>query len=352
MFAVIIAGGRGTRFWPASRKNHPKQLLNIIGDNSMLQMTVDRLRKMKNVEDVFIITGKHLEDKIKKTISGVDPKNIIIEPSAKNTAPAIGLAALHIKQKRADAVMGIFPADHLIVGAQKFSKSVRSAIQIATKKEALVTIGIQPHYPATGYGYIQFNKKSTDSHLNAFPVKTFAEKPHIKLAARFLKSGDFLWNGGMFVWNVESFFSEINFHMPELSAQLMKIEKRIIEKKDFSRLWSRIDSESIDYGLLEKTKNIYVVKAEFDWNDLGSWNSIFEFSSKNKENNVIRGQGVVIDGKNNFIESQNQFTAIIGQNDLVVVSTDDATLVVSRSRVEEVKRVINFLEDSKNKKLL
>jgi len=352
MYAVIIAGGRGTRFWPASRKDHPKQLLNIIGDNSMLQMTVDRLRKMKNIEDVFIITGKHLESKIKKTISGVDPKNIIIEPSAKNTAPAICLAALHIKQKRADAVMGVFPADHLIVGAQKFSKSVRSAIQIATKKEALVTIGIKPHYPATGYGYIQYNKKSTDSHLNAFPVKTFAEKPHKKLATRFLKSGDFLWNGGMFVWKIDSFLDEINSHMPELNTQLIKIEKRIQDKKNYSRLWSRIEPESIDYGLLEKTKNIYVIKAEFDWNDLGSWNSIFEFSSKNKENNVIRGKGVVIDGKNNFIESQDQFTAVIGQDDLVVVSTNDATLVVPRSRVEEVKRVIEFLEGSNNKKLL
>ena len=352
MFAVIIAGGRGTRFWPASRKDHPKQLLNIIGENSMLQMTVDRLRKMKNIEDVYIITGKHLESKIKKTISGVKPKNIIVEPSAKNTAPAIGLAALHIKQKRADAVMGVFPADHLIVGAQKFSKSVRSAIQIATKKKALVTVGIQPHYPATGYGYIQYNKKSSDSHLNAFTVKTFAEKPHKKLAARFLKSGDFLWNGGMFVWNVESFFREISIHMPELNTQLLKIEKRVMDNKDFSRLWTRIDPDSIDYGLLEKTKNIYVVKAEFDWNDLGSWNSIFDLSPKNKENNAIRGQGVVIDGSNNFIESKNQFTAIVGQSDLVVVSTDDATLVVERSRVEEVKRVIEFLEDSKNKKLL
>ena len=300
MYAVIIAGGRGTRFWPASRKDQPKQLLNIIGENSMLQMTVDRLRKTKNVEDIFIITGKHLEAKIKKTISGVDLKNIITEPSAKNTAPAIGLAALYIKQKRSDAVMGVFPADHLIVGAQKFSKSVRSAIQIATKKQTLVTIGIKPNYPATGYGYIQFDKKSSDGHLNAFPVKTFAEKPHEKLAARFLKSGDFLWNGGMFIWKIDSFFNEIASHMPELDSQLGKIEKRIIDKKDFSRLWSRIESESIDYGLLEKSKNIHVVKAEFDWNDLGSWNSVFEFAPKNKDNNAIRGQGVVIDGKNNI----------------------------------------------------
>ena len=152
MYAVIIAGGRGTRFWPASRKNKPKQLLNIIGDHSMLQMTVDRLRKMKNVEDIFIITGEHLKDSIQSSISGIKTKNIIVEPKGKNTAPAIGLAALHVKQKRPDAVMGVFPADHLIVGAQKFAKTVRSGIQIASKNPTLITIGIDPHFPATGYG--------------------------------------------------------------------------------------------------------------------------------------------------------------------------------------------------------
>ena len=352
MFAVIIAGGRGTRFWPASRKNKPKQLLNIIGEHSMLQMTVDRLRKMKNVEDIFIITGKHLEKSIQSTVSGIDPKNIIIEPKAKNTAPAIGLAALHVKQKRSDGVMGVFPADHLIVGAQKFSKTVRSGIQIANNNSTLVTVGIDPYYPATGYGYIQYNSKSAFEHLNAFPVKTFAEKPHKKLAERFIKSGDFLWNGGMFIWNIETFFSELESHMPDLSTQLNKIEKRIFSNQDFSRLWNNVEPDSIDYGLLEKTKNIHVVKAEFEWSDLGSWNSLFEISPKTKENNVIRGQGVVMDGKNNIVESQKKFTAIIGQNNLVVINTDDATLVVSRDQVEEVKRIIQYLEQTKRNDLL
>tara|TARA_B100000405_G_scaffold288964_1_gene238041 strand:+ start:1507 stop:2565 length:1059 start_codon:yes stop_codon:yes gene_type:complete len=352
MYAVIIAGGRGTRFWPASRKNKPKQLLNIIGDHSMLQMTVDRLRKMKNVEDIFIITGEHLKDSIQSSISGIKTKNIIVEPKGKNTAPAIGLAALHVKQKRPDAVMGVFPADHLIVGAQKFAKTVRSGIQIASKNPTLITIGIDPHFPATGYGYIQYNSKSPYKHLNAFPVKTFAEKPHQKLAERFIKSGDFLWNGGMFIWSVETFFTELNTHMPELNKQLKKIEQRISSKKDFSRLWNNIEAQSIDYGLLEKTNNIHVVKAEFDWNDLGSWNSLFDVSPKTEENNVVRGHGLIIDGKNNLIESQNKFTAVIGQNDLVVVNTDDATLVIPKDRVEEVKAIIQYLEEIKRKDLL
>ena len=212
MYAVIMAGGRGTRFWPASRKENPKQLLNIVGSETMLQITVDRMKKLKSVEDIFIITGKDLAPKIKKTIKGIKSKNIIVEPSGKNTAPAIGLAALYIKKLKKDAIMGIFPADHLIVGAQKFARTIRSCIQLANKNDTLVTIGIKPTFPSTSYGYIQYDMKNAKNHLNGFHVKTFAEKPHEKLAKRFIKSGDFLWNGSsLFLekstnFEVEQFF--------------------------------------------------------------------------------------------------------------------------------------------------
>ena len=292
MYCVIMAGGRGTRFWPASRKNNPKQLLNIVGNSTMLQMTVDRFQKMKNVEDIFIVTNKDLAPKINKMISGVKKKNIIIEPSGKNTAPAIGLAALKIKSIREDAVMGVFPADHLVIGAQKFAKTVRSAIQISNKNNALVTIGIEPDFASTGYGYIQFDPLSPLDYLAGFKVKTFAEKPHKKLAKRFVSSGDFLWNGGMFVWKVSSFFSELKIHMTELNSHLEKIEKKVNANQDFSSLWQKIQPKSIDYGLMEKSDNIYVVKSEFDWNDLGSWDAVFEVSPKTKDQNVIRGEGL------------------------------------------------------------
>ena len=224
MYAVIMAGGRGTRFWPASRKENPKQLLNIVGSETMLQITVDRMKKLKSVEDIFIITGKDLAPKIKKTIKGIKSKNIIVEPSGKNTAPAIGLAALYIKKLKKDAIMGIFPADHLVVGAQKFARTIRSCIQLANKNDTLVTIGIKPTFPSTAYRYIQYDMKNAKNHLNGFHVKTFAEKPHEKLSKRFIKSGDFLWNGGMFIWKVESLFNRLALHMPDLDNQLLEIE--------------------------------------------------------------------------------------------------------------------------------
>jgi mannose-1-phosphate guanylyltransferase len=342
-----MAGGRGTRFWPASRKQNPKQLLNIVGNESMLQMTVDRLVKIKNVEDVFIVTGPDLAPKIEKTIKGINPKNIIIEPSGKDTAAAIGLAALHIKKVREDAVMSVFPADHLVVGVQAFAKTVRSAIQLANKNNFLVTIGVVPTFPATGYGYIQFDKNSPEDHLNCFKVKTFAEKPHKELAERFLESGDFLWNGGMFTWKVSSFFNKIKIYMPDLNDKLVKIEKKIANNQGFTELWNSIKPESIDYGLMEKSDDIYVVKAEFDWNDLGSWDTVFDVSTKSKEHNVIRGEGVVIEGKNNLIQSNGHFTAVIGVDNLVVVNTKDATLVVPREKVEDVKKLVKYIEKKK-----
>jgi mannose-1-phosphate guanylyltransferase len=347
-----MAGGRGTRFWPASRKQNPKQLLNIVGNESMLQMTVDRLVKIKNVEDVFIVTGPDLAPKIEKTIKGINPKNIIIEPSGKDTAAAIGLAALHIKKVREDAIMSVFPADHLVVGVQAFAKTVRSAIQLANKNNFLVTIGVVPTFPATGYGYIQFDKNSPEDHLNCFKVKTFAEKPHKELAERFLESGDFLWNGGMFTWKVSSFFNKIKIYMPDLNDKLVKIEKKIANNQGFTELWNSIKPESIDYGLMEKSDDIYVVKAEFDWNDLGSWDTVFDVSTKSKEHNVIRGEGVVIEGKNNLIQSNGHFTAVIGVDNLVVVNTKDATLVVPREKVEDVKKLVKYLEKKKLDSLL
>jgi len=352
MYCVIMAGGRGTRFWPASRKHNPKQLLNIVGNESMLQMTVDRLVKMKNVEDVFIVTGPDLAPKIEKTIKGINFENIIIEPSGKDTAAAIGLAALYIKKVREDAVMSVFPADHLVVGAQEFAKTVRSAIQLANKNNSLVTIGVVPTFPATGYGYIQFDKNSPEDHLNCFKVKTFAEKPHKELAERFLESGDFLWNGGMFVWKVSSFFNKIKKYMPDLNDKLVKIEKKIATNQGFAELWDSIKPESIDYGLMEKSDDIYVVKAEFNWNDLGSWDTVFDVSTKSKEHNVIRGEGVVIEGKNNLIQSNGHFTAVIGVDNLVVVNTKDATLVVPREKVEDVKKLVKYLEKKKMDDLL
>lgn len=352
MHCVIIAGGRGTRFWPVSRQKRPKQMLKIVGSEPMLQMTVDRLKKVKCVQDIYIIAGKDLVPIIENEIRGVKPENILSEPSGKNTAPCIALAALHIQSKHPDAVMGVFPADHLIVGHKKFEKALHTAKHLANKNGTLITIGIKPTFPATSFGYIQYDHKSPEDHLNAFRVKTFAEKPHLKLAERFLKSEDFLWNAGIFIWKISSFFAQLKDHMPELHDQACKIRDRLKHNQSFDSTWEEIIPESIDYGLLEKSEDIYVVRGEFNWSDLGSWNAIYDISPKLKGENVVRGEGIVLNGKNNFIESNGRFTAIVGIDNLVVVNTEDATLVIPRDRVEEVKGLVDYLEKQNRKDLL
>ena len=343
-----MAGGGGTRFWPYSRTNRPKQLLKIIGKETMLQMTVDRLKKLKSVEGIFIVTGKDLAPLIQKEIKGISKKNIIVEPSGKNTAPCIGLAALRIKQIDENGVMGIFPADHLIVGHRLFQKALFTGSRIAKQHDSLVTIGITPSYPSTGYGYIQHGTRRIKGFQNAYKVKTFAEKPHLNLATRFINSGDFLWNGGMFIWKVSALLNQIGIHMPELGDHLYQIQTLKKKKKSITGVWDQISPESIDYGLMEKSDHVHVIKAEFKWSDVGSWNSVFDLSPKNKDGNVIRGDATSIDGKNNFIESNGRFTAVVGVNDLVVINSEDATLVVPREKVEDVKLLVDFLS-SKNR---
>ena len=344
MKCVILAGGSGTRFWPYSRHHHPKQLLNIIGDTSMLQMTVDRLKKIKKVTDIYIITRKNLYDLIIQDIKGIKPDHVIVEPSGKNTAPAIGMMAAYLAIDNPDAVMGIFPADHLIVGHRKFEKAVSTASHLAKKGDNLVTIGIKPHYPSTAYGYIQYDEKSEEDHIDAYHVKTFAEKPHKKLAERFIASGDFVWNAGMFFWRAGTFMDSLKTFMPDLTDSLNKIAPKLHAGEQFDELWKIIDPESIDYGLLEKTDNIYVVTGDFKWNDIGSWSALYDVLNPRDDGNIVRGNGKVMNGKNNLIQSNGKFTAVLGLSDLVVVNTDDATLIVPRDKVEDVKDLVAFLK--------
>jgi len=350
MHCVILAGGSGTRFWPYSRKDNPKQLLNIVGDKTMLQITIDRLRKLKSTSEIYIITKQELYESILKSIKHIKAENIIIEPSAKNTAPAIALVAQKIFMNNKNAVMGVFPADHLIVGHNHFEKSLDSAFSLVKKEQILVTIGIKPSYPSTAYGYIQY--KPWTKNKNGYHVKTFAEKPHETLAKRFIKSGDFLWNAGIFVWGVKSLLLSLEKHMPDLHDAIKKIGLRIEKSDSFDDIWESILPESIDYGLMEKANNIFVIPAEFEWNDLGSWDALYDMFSKKENDNVIRGLGTVLKGKNNFIQSKDRFTAVIGIDDVVVVNTDDATLIVPRNKVEKVKDLVAWLDKKNHKELL
>ena len=346
MRCVILAGGSGTRFWPYSRSSRPKQLLNIIGEKSMLQMTVDRLKKIKKITHIYIITRKDLYDQIIEEVDGVDPKNVIVEPSGKNTAPAIGMMAALFQLNHKDEIMGVFPADHLIVGHKKFEKAINTADYIARKDSNLVTIGIKPTFASTAYGYIQYDENSEIDHFDSYHVKAFAEKPHGKLAKRFLSSGDFLWNAGMFFWRVDTFMDSLNKYLPELHDSLTKIAPKLSSGESFDGLWDLIEPESIDYGLLEKASNIYVVSGEFRWNDIGSWNALYDILNPSKGGNIVKGNGEVIKGKNNLIHSNGRLTAIVGADDLIVINTDDATLVVPNDKVEDVKELVEILKAS------
>ena len=352
MKSVILAGGSGTRFWPYSRYQRPKQLLNIIGEQSMLQMTVDRLTKINNISEIYIVTRKDLRETIINEISGVKSENIIAEPSSKNTAPAIGMIGALIGLEDPDSVMGIFPADHLIVGHEKFQQAINTAHHIAKKDENLVTIGIQPTYPSTAYGYIQMDEVSSEEHLGAYPVKTFAEKPHKDLAKRFISSGDFLWNAGIFFWKASSLLSGIERHMPELYEPLIEIANKIKQGESFDNIWQFIQPESIDYGLLEKSDNILVISAEFEWNDIGSWNALYDVLNSNGDGNIIRGKGKILNGKNNLIQSNGRFTALLGVDDIVVINTDDVTLVVPKDQVEKIKEMVEYLKNNEHEDLI
>ena len=351
MKCVILAGGSGTRFWPYSRHSNPKQLLNIVGEKPMLQMTIERLEKIKKITDIYIVTRQDLYDRIIKEIDGIDKNKVIVEPSGKNTAPAIGMMAAYFAMEDPNDIMGVFPADHLIVGHRKFEKAINTAYHLAKKGKNLVTIGIKPNRPSTGYGYIQYDEKSEQDHIDAYHVKTFAEKPHKKLAERFVASGDFLWNAGMFFWRVGTFMDSLEEHIPDLVESLNKIAPKIHSGESFDDLWDFIEPESIDYGLLEKATNIYVISGEFKWNDIGSWNALYHILNSDKNGNIVRGNGKVMNANNNLIHSSEKFTAIIGLDDVVVVNTDDATLVIHKDKVEDVKDLVEFLKSNDQKKL-
>jgi len=353
MYCVIMAGGSGTRFWPLSRRARPKQLLDIVGEKSMLQLTVDRLKRLKIVEDIFIVTGTELAEPILKSINGISAENIIIEPSGKNTAPCIGLAALRIGEFKEDAVMGVFPADHLIVGHQKFVRAINTSNRLAKKNQTVVTVGITPTFPSTAYGYIQHTKEGAAHYLDTYHLKAFAEKPHLRLAERFIESGDFLWNSGIFFWRVDVLMDLMKTHLPDLHSHLQQIKSLLNHKKDITAIWEGIVPQSIDYGIMEKVaSNAYVVRADFDWNDVGSWNAVCDILQKNKKGNVVRGNGLVLNGKENYIHSYDHFTAVLGLDNIVVVHTEDATLVVHKDQAEEVKSLVERIGKSNREDLL
>jgi len=348
IYAVIMAGGVGSRFWPRSKKALPKQLIKIFGDHTMIQATVNRIDDLIDRNRIYVITNELQAPEVKNQLKDIPEENIIVEPFGRNTAAAIGLASVIIKSKDPEAVTIVLPADHIIKEEEIFRNTLHNAAKFAYEKKALVTIGIHPTRPETGYGYIQIDDKKIQD--NIYKVLTFAEKPNYATALRFLESGDFLWNSGMFIWRADTILEEIRTYMPDLYEGLLEIEKHI-GKNDFHdvlvKTYGQMKKISIDYGIMEKSTKVYLTKGFFTWSDVGSWEEVYQLSEKDSNGNAVTGK-VYTDGViDSYIYSPDKFTAVIGVDNLIIINQDDTLLVCRRDKAQDVKNIVEYLKMNK-----
>jgi mannose-1-phosphate guanylyltransferase len=351
LYALIMAGGVGERFWPRSRQETPKQLLDLSNSgNVLLEDTVLRLESLIELENIYIVTNEKQVSNLKTFVKQVSDKQIIAEPMSRNTAACIGLTAGLIYRKDKNAEMLVLPADHMITDKQGFKKTVESA-QVAADLDKLVTIGIKPLRPETEYGYIEVGENIEN---NIFKVKSFKEKPNKEIAKEFCDAGNFLWNSGIFVWKVKVILDAIKEHMPELYEWLDKIINCEDENKLQSiieDMYSKIDSISIDYGIMEKSENAAVVQNLFDWDDLGMWTAMERIYLKD-ENSIIAGDVISVEAKNNIVYTDEGVVGIVGLDDIVVVREGNAVLVCKKDKAKDVKKIINELKQKNMKEYL
>ncbi|MFN3387276.1 MAG: mannose-1-phosphate guanylyltransferase [Candidatus Thermochlorobacter sp.] len=353
IYAIVMAGGVGSRLWPLSRKKMPKQFLDFFGDGTMIAKTVARLQGIVKPENILIITNKAGKTLAKKQLPHIPTRNIIVEPIGRNTAPCIALASAYIKKYDPEAIVCVLPADHLISDVKLFQQTLQAAFEIAAKTDALVTIGIKPDRPETGYGYIQANQEHTDLTtsikvrfgISAHKVKTFAEKPDLETAKGFLASGDFLWNSGVFVWHINSILKEFERCLPQLYLDMQAIVQAIgtrKERKTIENFYSWVHPISIDYGVMEKAQSVYVLEGDFGWSDAGSWDEIFRYLSHEH----IMDDSIVLNEAQNVlaIRPKGKSIAVVGIDDVFVIDTKDALLICKRGRSQEVKTVVDALK--------
>ena len=368
-YPVILAGGRGTRFWPLSRKRMAKQLLPLNSKKSMIQETVERLLPLANVKQFWVITNDDLRDPIVRQLKKLDKKKILAEPVGRNTAPAIGLAAFLLAKHDPGAVIGMFPSDHVIADEKRFRADIQRAAEIAAQGANIAVIGIKPTRAETGYGYIEVSSKGPKANAKSTPagalaVRRFTEKPNAQTAEQFVKAGNFFWNSGMFVWGARTLADALREHLPKTAPLLEEIaasyDTRKFEKT-FAKLYPQCENISVDYALLEPRSakgegksGIYCIPAGFGWNDLGSWTALYEHRNPaNDGANVIQGeQSYALNAQGNFVHSSGKFVAVVGVNDLVVVETDDALLITTRENSQDVGKVVRWLDEKKLRKLV
>lgn len=344
-FGVIMAGGGGTRFWPLSRQEHPKQLLNLSGKDIMVNETIERILSLTDRENIFIVTNSKQEEKMKEATGGlILSENILVEPTSRNTAACIGFAAQVIVKKYGDGVMCIFPSDHHIGNLPEFTRVIREAIKIAENENTLLTMGIAPTFPCTGYGYIRYEK---DDKKTAKHVIEFKEKPDEVTAKEYVSSGEYLWNAGMFVWKASTILKAMQQLLPEMYLGLSTIGDSIgtpVEQQIIRETYLQLPSISIDYGIMEKSSNVKVLEADFGWSDVGAWDNINDLYKKDEDNNIIVGNSINIDTKDSIIFSNKRLISTVGVDNLIIVETDDAIMVCNKNRAQDVKLIVDELK--------
>ena len=349
-YAVILAGGVGSRFWPFSRELEPKQFMKLIEEKSLLQATVERLKGVIAPANIFIVTNKVYFYEVKNQVAefGISDKNIILEPQGKNTAPAIGLCARLITQSDPDAVLVVLPADHYIKGLSKFRSTIKNAIVVA-KENLLVTIGIKPNAPSTGYGYIKTKSTKAGKGIKYFQVERFFEKPTLNKAKTYLRGKHYYWNSGIFIWKASVFLEEIRKYLPKLYANLQLIDST----KDIFKVWPGIDSISVDYGIMERSKRIVLITPNFYWTDLGSWDALSGLLPKDAKGHVANGDSINLNSKGLCVFNRgNRLICTIGAKDLIIADTPDALLVCDRAQTQKVKDLVELLKSSNRKERL
>lgn len=350
LHAVIMAGGVGERFWPLSRNTRPKQLLNIVGRGTMIEQTVARLKPVVDESRIWVVTTVEQAPAIRRFLPRAPASHILREPVGRNTAPCIALAAYALAREDPDATMVVLPADHIISPKREFQRTIRAAAKTAARLGSLITIGIKPTFPSTGYGYIKRGKEITETGGLAFyRVSRFVEKPDRKRAREFLKSGLYTWNSGMFIWSVQAIIGAIEKHLPELAGALSPLLKLSIRGRQafLARTYPPLRKVSIDYGIMEKYSDVLVTAASFNWDDVGSWEALEGYLNKDPDNNYARGELVGVDSDDCISFSTGPLVGLVGVSNLIVVATGDAVLVCPRERAQDVKKLVQKLKAKK-----
>lgn len=350
LYALILAGGKGTRLYPLSRTANPKQFLKIINNESFLRNTVDRIKPIVNRGNIYVVTNEEYYDKVAEELPEIDKSNIIVEPENKETATCIGLSAVKLMKKDSEALMIVLPSDHYIENEKVYIDTLNAAVDIAERKRGLVTIGINPTRPETGYGYIEMGEP-LNAVLPTYKVSRFTEKPNLEVAKDFILKGTYLWNSGMFLWRADTFLREMEKYLPKMYKSMMTIYQNIdteIEKKLIEEEYKLIDGISVDFGIMQKTRKAYVLKSEFKWDDIGTFDALTRFLGKYRGNNI---------SGNTFME-ESECCSVFGEGgrliigfgikDLIIVDTGDVLLIMDKNKDQDLKHLVNMLKDEEN----